>query len=175
MAMVKRLANLKDFQLNNSKYAINSICSRNLDRKMCVTYPSNVRYIEKKSTLKSKWFLQGMFILFYIWSLNVSFIIYSVQSPKIAYLYDNSRCMKCSLHNYQRLTHSTDSNLYILSDGIGVLSLNFMSMFLQHTMSLLRGQCNILCFSMKDTLYINQFSSSGSCHQLWQHTICFRK
>ena len=36
------------------------------------------------------------------------------------------------------LTQSTDSNLYILSDlsdGIGVLSLNFMSVFLHHIMS----------------------------------------
>jgi hypothetical protein len=39
-----------------------------------------------------------MFILFYIWRLNVSFIIYSVQNTKIAYLYDKSRCMKYSLH-----------------------------------------------------------------------------
>ena len=107
-----------------------------------------------------------MFILLYVWSLNVSFIIYSVQSPKIAYLYDNSRCMKYSLHNYQSLTHSADSNLYILSDlpdGIGVISLNFMSVFLHYIMSLFHGHWNIfLRFSMKDTFYINPFTPSRS-------------
>jgi hypothetical protein len=67
-------------------------CSQNLDTEMCVTL--------KKSFLKSKEFLKGMFMLFYVRSMNVSFIIYSVQNNKIACLYDNinSGCMKCSLH-----------------------------------------------------------------------------
>ena len=72
------------------------------------------------------------------------------------------------LSKFKFLIHSTDSNLYILSDlsdgiGVHVLSLNFMSVFLHHIMSVFRVHWNIfLRFSMKDTLYIDPFSPSRS-------------
>jgi hypothetical protein len=143
----------------------------------------NVRYLSmkcvtlKKVNFKSQngsWNEECLsYFIYEVWMFLLLFTVYKTLRLHIFMIILVVWNVRYILSKFKILTHSADSNLYILSD-LPVLSLNFMSVFLHHIMSLFRGHWNIFSrFSMKDTLYINLFSSSRFVSKsMWITTWC---